>query len=63
LYLVASGDDNYLRCYSTTNAAWPMFRGSNGLLGEGKSGPTTLSLRWKYTTDAQIVGSPTIVED
>ena len=40
---------------------WPMFRGSQGLLGRAKGElPDSLELLWKFKTDGQVKSSPVI---
>jgi outer membrane protein assembly factor BamB len=61
LYMIC--EDGYLRCYSTetTKSDWPMFRHDTQLSGIGLSGPSTLSLKWKFTTQGQVYSSAAAV--
>lgn len=63
LYLIC--EPGFLRCYSTNTAKsdWPMFRHDPQLTGVGLSGPTKLSLKWKYTTDGPVYSSAAAVND
>ena len=58
-----SGDE-----YSTINqvwaigtASWPMWRKTPSHSAIGQSGPTNLTLRWKYATNGAVISSPSIV--
>lgn len=40
---------------------WPMFRSDSAHTAARDSGPTNLTLRWKFTTGGAVISSPTIV--
>lgn len=61
LYMVS--ESGYLRCYSNANSDWPMFRRDPAHSAVGPSGPSYLSLRWRYKTEGQVCSSPSIVDD
>ena len=59
-----SGDE-----YSTINevwaigtSSWPMWRHDPAHSAIGQSGPTNLTLRWKYETNGAVISSPSIVD-
>jgi outer membrane protein assembly factor BamB len=70
LYLIP-GSINYMEMdsYVTLNEVWaigpkqwPMFRGDPAHTASSNSGPTNLSLRWKFTTGGAVISSPTVVD-
>ncbi len=69
LYIIP-GKINYMEMdlYETLNEVWaigpkqwPMFRGDPAHTASSNSGPTNLSLRWKFTTGGAVISSPTVV--
>ena len=44
------------------NQSWPMWRHDPEHTGAGESGPTNLTLRWKFSTGGGIISSPSVVE-
>jgi outer membrane protein assembly factor BamB len=70
LYLIP-GSINYMEMdrYEILNEVWaigpkqwPMFRRDSAHTASSDSGPTTLSLRWKFTTGGAVISSPTVVD-
>jgi outer membrane protein assembly factor BamB len=70
LYLIP-GSINYMEMdrYETLNEVWaigtkqwPMFRDNPAHTASGYSGPTNLSLRWKFTTEGAVISSPAVVD-
>ncbi|MCW4045819.1 MAG: PQQ-binding-like beta-propeller repeat protein [Candidatus Bathyarchaeota archaeon] len=43
-------------------SVWPMWRRDAAHSASGVSGPTYLTLRWKFTTNGAVVSSPSIVD-
>lgn len=42
--------------------SWPMWRQNSANTGAGQSGPTDLSVRWKFATGGAVISSPTVVD-
>ncbi|UCC58934.1 MAG: PQQ-binding-like beta-propeller repeat protein [Candidatus Bathyarchaeum sp.] len=70
LYLIP-GSINYMEMdsYITLNEVWaigpkqwPIFRRDPAHTAASDSGPTNLSLRWKFTTGGAVISSPTIAD-
>ena len=42
---------------------WPMWRHDPAHSAAGQSGPTNLTLRWKFTAEGAVVSSPSVVDE
>ena len=70
LYLIPGYiEENTMDTYITLNEVWaigtkpwPMWRHDPEHTGTGQSGPTNLTLRWKFTTGGGVISSPTVVD-
>jgi outer membrane protein assembly factor BamB len=51
---------NQIWAIGTTS--WPMFRHDPAHTAVGQSGPSNLTLRWKFTTEGAVISSPSIVD-
>lgn len=59
---VESGEEyaTFNQVWAIGTRAWPMWRHDPAHSGVGQSGPTNLTLRWKFTTSGAVVSSPSI---
>ncbi len=70
LYLIPGYiKENTMDTYITLNEvwaigtkSWPMWRHDPEHTGTGQSGPTNLTLRWKFTTGGGVASSPSVVD-
>ncbi len=70
LYLIPGYiEEDKMNSYITPNEvwamgskSWPMWRSNPENTAVGMSGPTNVTLRWKFTTEGSVVSSPTIVD-
>ena len=70
LYLIPGYiEENTMDTYITINEVWaigtkpwPMWRHDPEHTGTGQSGPTNLTLRWKFTTGGGVISSPSVVD-
>ena len=69
LYLIPTYTKGRMDIYETTDEiwaigskSWPMWRNDPEHSGTGQSGPTNLTLRWKFTTNGGVVSSPSVVD-
>ena len=46
-----------------TSQGWPMWRHDPAHSAAGQSGPTNLTLRWKFSAEGAVVSSPSVVDD
>lgn len=49
--------------WAISSKPWTMWRHDPAHTGTGQSGPTNLTLRWKFTTGGAVVSSPSVVDD
>ncbi len=58
--------DNYIvlnEVWAISSKQWSMFRGDPAHTAARNSGPTNLTLRWKFTTGGAVISSPTVVDE
>jgi eukaryotic-like serine/threonine-protein kinase len=59
LYIIA--ESGKLRCYGEKGQDWSMYRHDPQGTNVGTSGPNNMSVRWKFPTGGQVIGSAAIV--